>query len=181
MSYTLHVNNGPTMRFNAVSRYTRVFTYNLDGLHDDYFNVTFFLTDYKDILMTIGRTHGSDEIYTDAGKYTVPFIRKIRSEDIDKLAVRNILGIKMDVSNEDFIKRINGFLDDIIGKEFWVRPFSSPKSQKNISSIIPFLEMLKESTAGANVKDKVSESINLIESKLKDQYGDNAGISFNGD
>lgn len=43
MAYTLYVNNGPKITFEAKARYHRVFTYNLESSEDTYINVTFFL------------------------------------------------------------------------------------------------------------------------------------------
>lgn len=170
MTYKLKLKDGVCVQFEATQKYTRVFQYSLESGSEDYFDVSFFLTNLNDVIMTVGRTHTFDEFFKTPGMYSVPFASVIKEKDLTRLSYRNILGLKMEVSPEAYVGRLCEFLDAKIAKDFWITPFTSPKSQNNLQNIIPLLEMLIDSNAGDVVKAKLKESINFIRTKTVQNY-----------
>lgn len=170
MTYKLQLKDGARVQFNATAKYTRVFHYSLESGSEDYFDVSFFLTDLNDVIMTVGRTREYDEFFKKPGTYSVPFATVIKEKDLSRLAYRNILGVKIDVSPEVYVRRLCDFLDNKISKDFWITPFGSPKAQTVLHKMIPLLDMLAESNAGSAVKEKLIQSSNFLKNKVSFDY-----------
>ena len=153
-------------KFNALSLYERTFEYANESGKSNYFNVAFFLTDKKDIVMTVGKVRNMEPLFKEDGVFASPFVIKVLTQkDIDIASRLNILGLKIDVSGKTFLERLVDKLDDYISVDCWIRPLSGPKGMAGIYKMKPFLEMLSNAKVGEKHQDLISDALSYLESE----------------
>ena len=157
-----------SVKINATTVYGRTFRYTREYGDDIYVNVSFFLTDQKDICMTVGRVRNMDRLFDEGGgKFNTPFFKVLSQSDIDHASRLNILGLKINVNGKTFLERLMDKLDVYIYKECEVAPLGSPKGMDGIFKMKPFLDMLLKSNIGQKHTSLIEEAITHLETDHK--------------
>ena len=156
------IKNGPLIKFDATMHVYRGFEYVMESGKSDYYDVSFFLTDRKDIIMTAGRTHSLNSFFSGAGGYAVPFITIITPELLEKFNFTSVLGVKFKNDEKGFITKVSKFLEHQLEPHFMIQPFTSENGIRNLYKLEPLFEMMTKLEVSSEVKEKLTSCVDYL-------------------